>query len=54
MFVSDWDYLQILHEGNFIQFVCMVLDEGEKLSVLTTEDYRLKVKIKPVKKKKLQ
>lgn len=44
MFVSDWDYLRILHEGNFINFVCMVLDEEKKMSVLATEDFRLRVR----------
>ena len=45
MYVSDWDYLRILHEGNFISFVCMVLDKDKKVSVLATEEIRLKVSL---------
>lgn len=45
MFVSDWDYLQILHEGNFISFVCLVLDtDDENTSVVTTQEIRLQVR----------
>ena len=44
MFVSDLDYIRILHEGNFISFVCLVLDtDDEKTSTITTEEIRLKV-----------
>lgn len=45
MNVSDSDYLRILQGGNFIKFVCMALDEQNKKSVVTTEDFRLKVNI---------
>lgn len=44
MFVTDRDYLRILHGGNFINFVCMVLDKDNKKSMVRTENFRLKVR----------
>ncbi len=41
--IQDTDYLQILEEGNFINFVCMALCQDNKTSVVKTESLRLKV-----------
>jgi len=43
MEVSDHDYLRLLQGGNFINFVCMVLDRKDKKSVVASETFRLKV-----------
>ena len=44
MIVYDWDYLRIIQGGNFINFVCIVLDKANKQSVIATENFRLKVR----------
>ena len=44
MNVYDWDYLRILEGGNFINFVCVVYDGANEKSVITTENFRLKVR----------
>lgn len=43
LLVKDSDYLRILQGGYFIDFVCMVTDRGNKISVIKTENFRLKV-----------
>ena len=41
--MEDVDYLRILEGGNFINFVAMVVHKADKLSVLKTINFRLKV-----------
>ena len=41
--IEDVDYLRILEGGNFIHFVAIVYDTAEKLSVVKTANYRLRV-----------
>ncbi len=43
MWVEDSDYLRILEGGNFINFVAMVVHKADKLSVVKTNNFRLKV-----------
>lgn len=43
VWVEDVDYLRILEEGNFINFVVMVIRKPDQLSVVKTSDLRLKV-----------
>ncbi len=42
VWIEDIDYMRILEEGNFINFVVMVLHKPEKLSVVKTSGLRLK------------
>ncbi len=46
LWVEDVDYLRILEDGNFIDFVVMVLHKTDKLSVVKTNILRLKVSIR--------
>ena len=41
--IDDVDYLRILEGGNFIHFVAIVYDAADKLSVVKTANYRLRV-----------
>ena len=43
MWIEVNDYLRILEGGNFINFVAMVVQSADKLSVVKTKNYRLKV-----------
>lgn len=47
MWVEDLDYLRVLEGGNFINFVVMVLNKADKLSVVKTSNFRLKVTLFP-------
>ncbi len=49
MTVYDWDYLRIIQGGNFINFVCAVLDKENKKSVIAVENFRLKVSLEDQK-----
>ena len=40
--MEDVDYLRILEGGNFINFVAMVIHKADKLSVVKTNNFRLK------------
>lgn len=41
--VDDVDYLRILEGGNFIHFVAIAYSGKDKLSVVKTANYRLRV-----------
>ena len=41
--IDDVDYVRILEGGNFIHFVAIVYDATDKLSVVKTANYRLRV-----------
>ena len=41
--IEDVDYLRILEGGNFIHFVAIAYNAADKLSVVKTANYRLRV-----------